>query len=93
MKGIVKRYLGLKGFFGTVMGFFLAVALCGLYGWLGPGSLHDKYMLVLWMIAPVWLIFLVFALLFSSVKKLVFYYGMGNLIAYLLLWYVRNMMQ
>lgn len=46
--------LGSKVLAGVVLGFTLAVAVSGLYGWLGPNSLMDKYMVVLWFIVPVW---------------------------------------
>lgn len=39
---------------GIVLGMPLAFALCGLYGYLGPGTLQDNYLVVLWLLLPVW---------------------------------------
>lgn len=55
--------LGSKTLAGVLLGCPLSFALCGIYGYLGPGSRLDNYFVVLFLLLPVWtgLISLAFA--------------------------------
>ncbi|WP_050469201.1 hypothetical protein [Herbaspirillum chlorophenolicum] len=46
--------LGRKTLAGVVLGCPLSFAVCGLYGYLGPGSRLDNYFVVLFLLLPVW---------------------------------------
>lgn len=92
MKRNINRDLGSKAIAGTFAGFTLSVALCGLYGWLGPGSLVDKYMVVLWLLLPVWMAILTGCFFFTRGKHSWFVLIIANLIAYALLGSVRQIL-
>ncbi|MEF3367604.1 hypothetical protein V3H18_13775 [Methylocystis sp. 9N] len=69
---------------GTILGFTLALAISGLFARLGPGGFTtpNKYQLVMWLIAPVWLGVLSFCFLFQSGKRAWLWLGAANALAY-----------
>lgn len=69
---------------GAVLGFSLAIALAGLFAWLGPGGMAapNRFQLVMWLIAPVWLTTLSLCFLFSSGVRAWLWLGAANLLAY-----------
>ena len=69
----------------TVLGLGLAIALCGLYGWLGPGTLTDKYMVVLWLLIPVWLTIVSGSFFFKTAKQAWLVLISANIVTFTLL--------
>ncbi|MBM3563202.1 MAG: hypothetical protein FJX16_00950 [Alphaproteobacteria bacterium] len=69
---------------GAILGFSLAIALAGLFAWLSPGRLAtpNKFQLVMWLIAPIWLTTLSLCFLFSSGMRAWLWLGAANLAAY-----------
>ncbi len=76
---------------GAILGFSLALALSGLFAWLGPGGLAapNKVQFVMWLIAPLWM--LVFSLVYLVPKGWQVVLGLtcANLAAYGALFVVR----
>lgn len=85
--------LGSKVLAGVVLGFTLAVAVSGLYGWLGPNSLMDKYMVVLWFIVPVWTAVVALSCVFRRAWLVWGVLLLANGVAFALLWAVRVWLQ
>ena len=56
---------------GVVLGWTLALALVGLFAWLGPGGIKapDKVQFNMWLIAPVWMLILAPVYLFPSGRQ------------------------
>lgn len=75
---------------GAVLGWTLALALCGLFAWLGPDGIAapQKSQFVMWMIAPVWMLIFSLVYLFRSGARAALWLGAGNLVAYALLFTV-----
>lgn len=69
---------------GAILGFSLAIALAGLFAWLSPGGLAtpNKFQLVMWLIAPIWLTTLSLCFFFSSGIRAWLWLGGVNLLAY-----------
>ena len=69
---------------GAVLGFSLALALAGLFAWLSPGGLAtpNKFQLVMWLVAPIWLTTPRFCFLFYSGIRAWLWLGAANLLAY-----------
>ncbi|TLG75092.1 hypothetical protein [Methylocystis sp. B8] len=69
---------------GAILGFSLALALAGLFAWLGPGGLGtpNKFQLVMWLVPPIWLTTLSLCFLFTSGTRAWLWLGGANLIAY-----------
>lgn len=46
-----------KSLAGTLLGFALAVAISGLFAWVGPGGIAavNKYQMIMWLVVPLWL--------------------------------------
>lgn len=74
---------------GTVGGFGLALAVAGIFAWVGPAG-PDKYQLVMWMIVPVWFVVLSASFLFTSGVQAWFWLGGANLLAYACLFLCRH---
>ncbi|MCE9782535.1 MULTISPECIES: hypothetical protein [Shewanella] len=76
---------------GALMGFALAVALSGIFAWVGPGGIDakDKVQFNMWLIAPLWLSFFSFSYLFYSARRAIFWLMAANVLAWLLLWWVK----
>jgi hypothetical protein len=69
---------------GAILGFTLAIALAGLLAWLTPGGLAapNKFQIVMWFVAPIWLTTLSLCFLFFSGMRAWLWLGGANLIAY-----------
>ncbi|KAF0133510.1 hypothetical protein [Methylocystis sp.] len=69
---------------GAILGFSLAIGLAGLFAWLTPGGLAtaNKFQLVMWLIAPIWLTTLSLCFFFSSGMRAWLWLGGANLMAY-----------
>ncbi|WP_066097948.1 hypothetical protein [Xanthomonas massiliensis] len=89
-----RHWLG-KTCAGTVLGFGLAVALSGLFAWLGPGGIGaggGKAQFNMWLMAPVWAGVLSFVFLFRDSLRAWLWLGAANGLAFALLWVVRTAM-
>lgn len=77
---------------GTVLGFTLAVALAGLFAWVGPGGVlaPNKYQFVMWMIAPVWLAVVSGCFVFRTGRQAWAWLGGANVLAYAALFLSRG---
>lgn len=77
---------------GGVLGATLALALAGLFAWLGPGGIdaREKPQFVMWSIAPLWMIVFSTVYLFRTGLRALLWLGGANLAAYGLLLYVRG---
>lgn len=77
---------------GGVLGATLALALAGLFAWLGPGGIdaREKAQFVMWSIAPLWMIVFSTVYLFRTGLRALLWLGGANLAAYGLLFYVRG---
>ena len=62
----------------------LALALSGLFAWLGPGGLApvNKYQLNMWIVPPIWLVFASIALNFSRGWHAWAWLGAAHLLAW-----------
>jgi hypothetical protein len=76
---------------GLVLGFTLALALCGLFAWLGPGGIDapQKVQFIMWMITPMWMLIFSFCYFLRSGKQALLWLLAANVIAYALLIKVR----
>lgn len=74
---------------GTVGGFGLAIALAGIFAWVGPAG-AGKYQLVMWMVPPVWLAVLSAVFLFRDGLRAWLWLGGANLLAYAGLFLCRH---
>ncbi|MBY0239930.1 MAG: hypothetical protein K2X55_11515 [Burkholderiaceae bacterium] len=77
---------------GGVLGATLALALAGLFAWLGPGGVNapEKSQFVMWSIAPLWLSAFAGVYLFRSGARALLWMGGANLAAYALLFWVKG---
>ena len=69
---------------GTLLGFALAMAVSGLFAWLGPGgpAASNKFQFVMWLVSPVWVAVLSFSYLFASGRQAWFCLGAACVLAY-----------
>jgi hypothetical protein len=77
---------------GLILGFGLALAVSGLFAWLGPEGIDaggGKIQFSMWLIAPVWAGVLSFVFLFRDGRRAWLWLGLANGIAFGLLWAVR----
>lgn len=81
-----------KTFIGCVLGFTLALALMGLFAWLGPGGIAPgtKTQFNMWMIPPIWMVIFSTVYLFRTRWHALAWIGGANLVAYAALFYVRG---
>ncbi|WP_317203439.1 hypothetical protein [Janthinobacterium sp.] len=79
---------------GAVLGWTLALALSGLFAWLGPGGIAapQKYQFIMWLIAPLWMIIFSLVYLFRTGLRAVFWLAAANLLAYALLFILPPML-
>lgn len=77
---------------GVILGFMLALALVGLFAWVGPGGIDapEKNQFVMWMITPVWMLILSFIYLCRSGLRAMTYLVIANGIAHTLLYCLRH---
>jgi len=77
---------------GAVLGFGLALALSGLFAWLGPDGIAGgggKVQFNMWLMAPVWALVLSFVYLFRDSLRAWLWLGAANALAFAVLWCVR----
>lgn len=69
---------------GVFGGFGLAVALSGLFAWIGPGGLAapNKFQFTMWITAPIFLAVLSLVFLFSSGRRAWLALGSLNVLAF-----------
>lgn len=81
-----------KTFAGAFLGGTLALALAGLFAWIGPGGIAapEKAQFVMWMMAPAWMVVFSTAYLFRTGLRAMLWLGGANVAAYGLLFYVRG---
>ncbi len=80
---------------GVLLGFSLAVAVSGLFAWLGPGGINgggSKIQFNMWLIAPVWAGVLSSVFLFRDSARAWLWLGAANAAAFSLLWSARMLM-
>lgn len=75
---------------GALPGGALAFALCGVYGYLAPGSLLDNYLMVLFLLLPVRCGVFSLALACRSALRAWGWLGTGNVVAFGLLALLRQ---
>lgn len=73
-----------KTFAGAILGITLALALSGLFAWLGPGGIAaaDKVQFNMWLIPPLWLTLFSFVYMFPNGKSAWRWLLLANLLAY-----------
>jgi hypothetical protein len=73
-----------KSLAGTVLGFGLAIALSGLFAWVGPGGLAplNKYQFNMWIVPPLWLGVLSTVFLFGSAMRAWLWLSAANVLAF-----------
>ena len=77
---------------GVILGFGLALALAGVYGYLGPGGLDaatGRYALMRFLVALIWTVVFGFCFLFRSGLAAWAWLGAANLIAFAALFACR----
>lgn len=75
---------------GVLLGGPLAFALCGVYGYLAPGSLLDNYLMVLFLLLPVWCGLFSLTVACRSALRAWSWLGIGNVMAFGLLTLLRQ---
>lgn len=83
-----------KTFAGGVLGLSLALALSGLFAWVGPGGITapNKVQFNMWIIAPLWTLIFSFSYLFTTGRRALLWLLLANLLAYGLLFWVRGLL-
>lgn len=77
---------------GVLLGFGLALALSGVFAWLGPDGLeggNGKNQFNMWLMAPIWAGVLSFVFLFRDSLRAWLWLGTANVAAFGLLWILR----
>lgn len=80
---------------GTVLGFGLALAVSGLFAWLGPDGIAaggGKNQFTMWLMAPIWAAVLSLVYLFRDSLRAWLWLGAANVVAFGLLWLTRWLM-
>lgn len=98
MSGVVKlqsrNWFG-KTCAGAILGFGLALALSGLFAWLGPGGIDaggGKIQFTMWLIAPLWALVLSLVFFFRDSLRAWAWLGAANVVAFAALWLVRTLL-
>ena len=81
---------------GLVCGFTLAIALTGLFAWLGPrGLMHSsaKTQLAMWLVSPTWVVVLSTCFLFRSAARAWSWLLLANGLCFGLLFAVRALVE
>ena len=74
---------------GTVAGFLLTLAICGLFASVGPGEVgffSARAQLTMWLMAPMWALILSFCFLFRNGPRAWFWLTGANVITWTLLY-------
>lgn len=84
-----------KSFAGAVLGLTLALALSGIFAWLGPGGLYapDKRQFNMWIIAPLWMTALSLVYLIPTGRRALTILSGLNLLAYGVLFFARYQLE
>lgn len=95
MRSEIRRDWTAKTLAGVLLGFALALALAGLFAFLGPGGLdaRDKYQLVMWLVAPLWLLVVSLVYLFRSGLRAWLWLGGASLLAHGGLYACRHLLR
>ncbi|MBC3908699.1 hypothetical protein [Undibacterium umbellatum] len=77
---------------GLVLGFTLALAISGLFAWIGPGGIAapQKVQFVMWLITPVWMLILSLIYLVRNGVRALKGLLIANALAYALLFLVKT---
>ena len=77
---------------GLVLGFTLALAISGLFAWVGPGGIAapQKVQFVMWLITPVWMLILSLIYLVRTGVRALTGLLIANALAYALLFLVKT---
>ncbi|MFC5359346.1 hypothetical protein [Azospirillum himalayense] len=69
---------------GVVLGFALAIALSGLFAWIGPGgpAAVNKLQFIMWLVVPIWLGVFSFSFLFRSGRQAWLWLGCASVLAH-----------
>ncbi|SFP72681.1 hypothetical protein SAMN05443579_114150 [Variovorax sp. PDC80] len=80
-------------FAGALPGFALAIALSGLFAWLGPGGMAplNKYQFNMWIVPPLWLGICSAAFMFRSALRAWAWLGGATAVAGAMLFAVRHL--
>ncbi|MGN0921094.1 MAG: hypothetical protein ACI4NJ_05110 [Cellvibrio sp.] len=80
-----------KSLAGLCIGFFLAVALSGLFAWWGPGgiSADNKSQFNMWIVPPIWLTVFSFVYFFRDGMRAWLWLGGLTLVAFTALFLTR----
>lgn len=90
-----KRDWVVKTLVGAVLGWSLALALSGLFAWVGPGGLSapDKVQFNMWIIAPLWMLALSGVYVIRSGGRALVYFLLANTLSYAFLMWSKTAMQ
>lgn len=80
---------------GALLGYTLALAVAGLFAWIGPGGIGapQKTQFVMWLIAPLWMAIFSLVYLARSGARALRWLGGANLFAYALLCAARALLE
>lgn len=81
-----------KSFAGVILGFFLSLAVVGIFAWIGPGGIHatDKVQFNMWALTILWLCIMSLVYLFKTGNQAILWLGLANALAWSLLLLVRG---
>lgn len=74
---------------GLLLGFTLALGLCGVFARFGPGDIgfySAQGQFTMWLMSPLWAIVLSFCFLFRSGWQAWSWLALGNLVVWALVW-------
>lgn len=80
---------------GCVLGFSLALALMGLFAWLGPGGIEapNKVQFNMWLVPVIWMAVFAFVYLFRTGLRAWLWLGAANVAAFSALLVARLIME
>ncbi|QCO05664.1 hypothetical protein [Azospirillum argentinense] len=81
-----------KSVAGVVLGFSLAIAMAGLFAWIGPGgpAAVNKLQFIMWLVVPIWLGVASVCFLFRSGRQAWMWLGCANILAHTALLAARS---
>ncbi len=81
-----------KSIAGCLLGFTFALAVSGVFAWVGPGGIEapNKVQFNMWIIAPIWMLILSFSYLFKTGVRAISWLVALNLLAYIILFAVKG---